>query len=184
MNRPSLSRPLQIASIRVGDRLGCIGLAACPGRKAGHTATGASERDLGIDLDAVKGWGAAAVVTLITQDEASLLGVEPMGKEVARRGMVWFHLPIVDFSTPDATFDRQWASIADQLHGTLATGRNLLVHCRGGLGRSGTIAARLLIERGWTAEAAIAQVRAVRPGAIETPAQEAYVTAFATALSA
>ena len=53
--------------------------------------------------------------------------------------------------------------------------RNILVHCRGGLGRAGTIAARLLIEIGIDPKIAISEVRAVRPGAIETVEQEKYV---------
>jgi ADP-ribosyl-[dinitrogen reductase] hydrolase len=47
----------------------------------------------------------------------------------------------------------------------------------GGLGRSGMIAARLLVELGEEPRAAIQRVRAVRRGAIETAAQEAYVLA-------
>ena len=57
----------------------------------------------------------------------------------------------------------------------LREGRNILVHCRGGLGRAGTIAARLLIEIGIDPKIAISEVRAVRPGAIETVEQEKYV---------
>lgn len=51
----------------------------------------------------------------------------------------------------------------------------MLVHCRGGLGRAGTIGARLLIELGMEPETAIRRVRAMRPGAIETREQEKYV---------
>ena len=47
----------------------------------------------------------------------------------------------------------------------------------GGLGRSGMIAARLLVELGEEPRAAIQRVRQVRPGAIETAAQEDYVLA-------
>ena len=57
----------------------------------------------------------------------------------------------------------------------------MLVHCRGGLGRAGTIAARLLIELGIEPATAIERVRAVRPGAIETRAQEEYVLNIALA---
>src|ERR1700726_4324710 len=46
-------------------------------------------------------------------------------------------------------------------------GSDVLVHCRGGLGRAGTIASRLLIELGMVPETAIARVRAFQPGAIE-----------------
>ena len=56
-----------------------------------------------------------------------------------------------------------------------AAGCDVLVHCRGGLGRAGTIAARLLVELGMEPETAIASVRAVRPGAIETSDQEKFV---------
>ena len=54
-------------------------------------------------------------------------------------------------------------------------GFNVVVHCKGDLGRAGTIAARLLTELGRHPEDAIAQVRSVRTGAIETRAQEDYV---------
>jgi ADP-ribosyl-[dinitrogen reductase] hydrolase len=50
-----------------------------------------------------------------------------------------------------------------------------LIHCRGGLGYTGMIAARLLVELGMDAHDAIAAVRRVRPGAIETGAQEQHV---------
>lgn len=51
------------------------------------------------------------------------------------------------------------------------------MHCRGGLGRTGTIAARLAIEFGVPPDAALRAVRKARPGTVETPAQETYVRA-------
>ena len=53
-----------------------------------------------LDLDAIRDWGAAAVVTLVEPKELTLLRVEYLGEEVRRRRMLWFHLPIVDVSTP------------------------------------------------------------------------------------
>jgi len=47
----------------------------------------------------------------------------------------------------------------------------------GGLGRSGIIAARLLVELAEDLRAAMQRVRAARPGPIETAAQEASVLA-------
>jgi ADP-ribosyl-[dinitrogen reductase] hydrolase len=52
-----------------------------------------------------------------------------------------------------------------------------VVHCRGGLGRAGTVAACLLIEFGTSPAEAITLVQTQRPGAIETMAQENYVRA-------
>ena len=57
-------------------------------------------------------------------------------------------------------------------------GDNVLVHCRGGLGRSGTIAALLLIEFGLPNDQAIIKVRIARPGAIDIAEQEEYVRRY------
>ena len=48
---------------------------------------------------------------------------------------------------------------------------NVVVHCYAGVGRSGMIALRLLVERGANPEDALTQIRKVRPGAVERPAQ-------------
>ena len=92
--------------------------------------------------------------------------------------MLWFHLPIVDVSTPDKGFERHWEVAGDRLRTLLRSGRDVLVHCRGGRGRAGMIGTRLLIELGMEPETAIRRVRAVRPGAIETREQEKYVLAI------
>jgi protein-tyrosine phosphatase len=137
--------------------------------------SGEWERDLAVDLDAVRDWGAAAVITLVKPKELTLLKVERLGEEVLRRNMLWFHLPIVDASIPDQRFEEQWEIAGEEARGLLRGGRDVLVHCRGGLGRAGTIAARLLVEVGMEPAEAIARVRAVRPGAIETREQERFV---------
>jgi ADP-ribosyl-[dinitrogen reductase] hydrolase len=140
--------------------------------------SGAWDRDLALDLDAIRNWGAAAIVTLIEPEELTLLRVERLGEEVLRRKMLWFHLPIVDGSIPDRRFDEKWDTAGEELRSILRNGSDVLVHCRGGLGRAGTIASRLLIELGMAPKTAIARVRAVRPGAIETSAQKEYVLAI------
>jgi ADP-ribosyl-[dinitrogen reductase] hydrolase len=137
--------------------------------------TGPWERDLSLDLDTIRGWGAAAVVTLVKQHELRLLKVESLGEGVRNRGMLWFHLPILDVSIPDEAFERQWETDGATILKLLRDGQDVVVHCRGGIGRAGTIAGRLLVELGMDATSAIKQVRAVRAGAIETRAQELYV---------
>jgi len=54
----------------------------------------------------------------------------------------------------------------------LRSGSDIVVHCKGGLGRAGMMAARLLVEVGVPPEQAIKSVRSVRKGAIETKDQE------------
>jgi ADP-ribosyl-[dinitrogen reductase] hydrolase len=175
MRRTSLTHPLKIAAIPVGAGFGRVGITFCPGKYDQNAMTGYWDRDLDLDLDAIRAWGAVAVVTLLEDREFALLRVERLGEEVTRRNMSWFHLPIVDGSTPDEQFERQWESAGDELRSILRSGGDVLVHCRGGLGRAGTIGTRLLIELGMEPTIAMERVRSKRPGAIETLAQENYV---------
>src|ERR1700730_8435999 len=179
--KTSVSHPLQIATIAPGvSGFGRVGVTFCPGKHDPHAMSGAWDRDLGVDLDAIRNWGAAAIVTLIEPKELTLLKVERLGEEVVRRNMLGFHLPIVDVSIPDERFEENWDAAGEELRSILRNGSDVLVHCRGGLGRAGTIASRLLIELGMPPKTAIERVRAVRPGAIETRAQEEYVLATAS----
>jgi ADP-ribosyl-[dinitrogen reductase] hydrolase len=137
--------------------------------------SGAWDRDLARDLDMIRDWGAAAVVTLLGPEELTLLRVERLGEEIKRRNMSWYHLPIVDVSIPDERFEQKWDVSGKELRLILRSGLDVLVHCRGGLGRAGTIAARLLVELGMEPATAVANVRKVRSGAIETDDQEKFV---------
>ena len=111
-------------------------------------------------------------MTLLEPREMRKLAITRTGAEVERRGMEWLHLPIPDVSTPGPEFEAKWPAISKHLRSHLDAGENILIHCRGGVGRSGMVAARLLGEFGVDAETAIARVRSARPGAIETWEQE------------
>lgn len=173
--RTSHTHPLQIAELRTGDGWGRIGITFCPGKHDHAAATGAWARDLGLDLDAIVAWGATLVLTLVEPAELQALHVPQLGQEVQRRGLRWAHLPIADVGVPGEPFERAWRTEGAEIRRRLRAGADVLVHCKGGLGRAGMIAARLLVELGWPAEQAIRAVRQVRRGAIETPGQLALV---------
>jgi hypothetical protein len=84
--------------------------------------TGGWHRDLNRDLDTIRNWGAAAVVTLLEPAELTLLKVERLGEEVLRRNMSWFHLPIADVSTPDERFEQEWDVTGEELRSILRSG--------------------------------------------------------------
>ena len=76
---------------------------------------------------------------------------------------------------PDQRFENAWAAAGPEIHQRIQGGEKILIHCRGGLGRTGLVAGLILVERGCAPRDAIQQVRAARRGAIETVAQECYV---------
>lgn len=138
---------------------GTLGIAPCP--RVGDQAAFAV-------------WAPDAVLTLIPPGPRADL----VGAMCATLGITWHHLPIVDFAAPEAAFEAAWPATGAVLRARLRDGGRVLVHCMAGLGRSGMIAARLLVELGEKdPEAAIEAVRAVRHGAIETEAQEDHVRA-------
>jgi ADP-ribosyl-[dinitrogen reductase] hydrolase len=155
--------------------MGKLGVTLCPGKIQSFGLTGAWARDLALDLDAVAAWNAAAILTLVESHELDRLKVPQLGEEVRARHIDWHHLPIVDRGIPDVEFEKVWDQVGEGLRARLRAGFNVLVHCMGGLGRAGTIASRLLVELGWEPGEAIAQVREVRPGAIETHQQLEFV---------
>jgi ADP-ribosyl-[dinitrogen reductase] hydrolase len=157
----------KIDSLTLPDSEACIGLCACPGQSASLTG----------DLLRLRDWGARGLVTLIEDHEFELLGITSLPGEIDALGMRWWHLPIRDMDTPDAGFEIRWRNAGQELRSLLGEGFSIALHCRGGLGRTGTIAARLLVELGSAPAPAIERVRAVRPGSIETKAQEAFVHA-------
>src|SRR5882672_10158358 len=134
MKRTSLTHPLQIAVVTAGAEFGRVGITFCPGKYDRHAMTGEWDRDLSLDLDTVRDWGAAAVVTLLEPKELTLLRVERLGEEVLRRNMLWFHLPIVDVSTPGEQFEQEWDVAGEELRSMLrrrlSKSLTLPRHCR------------------------------------------------------
>lgn len=173
--RTSHTHPIQIAEVRAGPSFGRIGITFCPGKHDHSAATGAWARDLALDLDAITAWGARLVLTLVEPAELTSLKVPDLGLEIKGRGMVWRHLPIADYSVSTDAFEQQWVTHGSEIRALLRSGADVLVHCKGGLGRAGMMAARLLVELGMEPEQAIREVRRARKGAIETPSQLALV---------
>jgi ADP-ribosyl-[dinitrogen reductase] hydrolase len=169
--RTSETDPLRIDFVHASPEIGGVGITFCPGKKQRWSISGEWSRDLGADIAAISASGAAAVVTLVEQAEIDRLSVCSLGEEVIGAHMAWYHLPIRDVSVPCGRFEREWSAVGPALRACLRDGFPVVVHCRGGLGRAGMVAARLLVELGSDPDVAIRLVREARPGAIETEAQ-------------
>jgi protein-tyrosine phosphatase len=152
----------RIASLPVGS--GRLGICRLPG------ASG----DLAGDVAAILAWKPTAVVSMTGMGEMRRLGAGALAEHLTSAGIAWRHLPIADFTAPGASGPPEWPELSAELHGALDAGGGVLLHCRAGLGRSGMVALRLLVERGEEPAAALTRIRAVRPGAVETEAQRAW----------
>ena len=177
--RTSQTDPLRVHEVSCAPFApGTIGITFCPG-KCGPSVYGAPwRRNLGVDLDAITAWGPRMAFSLVQEHELEMLNVPGLGEGFRTRGIEWHHLPIEDLNAPDEAFHALWESSGTAAMQALEAGDKVLVHCRGGLGRAGTVAAVLLMELGMDHSAAVARVRRARAGAVETSAQECYLAQY------
>jgi ADP-ribosylglycohydrolase len=68
-------------------------------------------------------------------------------------GVEYLRKPIKDHAVPEQR--EHMAEILDCIQDALASGRRVYVHCRAGIGRTGTVIGCLLVERGMVGEAAL-----------------------------
>lgn len=116
-----------------------------------------------------------AVITLLSDQELSALSVESFKADMANTELTWFQLPIEDDSEPDAIFEAAWAESKAALLKLLSDGKNIAIHCRGGSGRTGLMAAILLMTSGGVWPEVQALIQSVRPKALTHPAHLGYL---------
>lgn len=172
-----MNSPLRIDAVEV-DGGGHIGMTICPGKQGDSKFGDPWRRDLRSDLKFIRLWGATSLVTVMEQEEMRRLGVANLESAAAHCGLEWIHLPMKDGGLPDEGFVKSWPFIAFGLIAGLRGARKVVIHCRGGLGRTGLVSCLLLIEMGESPEAALTRIREARPGAVETSAQEAFVLSY------
>lgn len=97
----------------------------------------------------------------------------------AAAGWEWHNIAIRDFSAPSVAQIREFVALA----ASSSPEKKTIVHCQGGTGRTGTMAAAHWITKGLSVVQAVAAVRLRRPHAVETPEQEAVLVEFASSLT-
>lgn len=130
--------------------------------------------------DEMEGWrqeGIDVVVSLLTTEELSDLGLESEAESAQRHGLRFMNLPIPDRGVPASTAAA--ASFIEELKKALEKGRNAAIHCRQGIGRSGMIAAALLVKQGTSPSEALQRVSQVRGISVpETEQQRTWLFDF------
>ncbi|MFO0547341.1 MAG: protein-tyrosine phosphatase family protein [Polyangiaceae bacterium] len=179
MKRTSSTDPIYVAWALSLDGGGRVGVTFAPGKKdpSPHSSGGAWDRDLGLDLDRLKHHERVdLLVSLIEEHELRLLGIERLVEEANARDLALVRFPVRDGDVPRDVPSA--LALVEDAAARARDGASVVFHCRGGLGRAGTFAASALVSLGLEPREAIERVRAVRPGALETAAQERFVLAL------
>jgi protein-tyrosine phosphatase len=150
--------------------IGGLVLTPCPGTK------GVSLED---SLTQLKSQGVQAIVTALSEAELINKGVESLGAFTQKLGMQWFQIEIEDDDAPSDEFQAKWDRASSHLHAILEEDGNVALHCMGGSGRTGLLAAHLLLEQGWALDDIVREVQALRPGAFTKPIQIEYIKGVA-----
>jgi len=116
------------------------------------------------ELEVLYHEGFRTIISLLDEDESPYY--DP--KKMEEMGFNRYSIPIRDFTAPTLADFKKFLDIVSD---SLKQGK-VLVHCQGGMGRTGTMAAAYWIKKGLSARNAIAKVRKSRLGAIESPEQK------------
>ncbi len=130
------------------------------------------------ELAAWREAGVNAVVSLLMPDEERDLGLSEEKEEALAKGLEFVSLPIEDRGVPDGE-DGVRATVG-RVNSLLSEGKNVAVHCRQGIGRTGLLASCLLISQGFSpgdAEAALSAARGVPVP--ETEEQRRWINGYA-----
>ncbi len=158
---------------------GRLGMTFAPGMWTG-SVRGRWERDLAADMRALEEEHETDVLVSLMEDHEyrgyripELLEQDSIGNiEILR-------FAIEDMRVPREAESERFQTFVQDVVRRLEQDQNVVVHCRGGLGRTGTLAACVLVALGrHAADEAIAAVREARKGTIQTREQEDFVRLF------
>ena len=158
---------------------GRLGMTFAPGMWAGSVG-GRWERDLAADMRALEEeYEADVLVSLMEKYEYRGYQIPDLLEQDSFGGIEILRFAIEDMGVPREAESEGFEAFVRDVVQRMEQGQNVVVHCRGGLGRTGTLAACVLVALGrHSADEAIAAVRAARKGTVQTREQEDFVRLF------
>ena len=135
--------------------------------------------------DEIANWhraGIDTVLSLLTPEEEQSLDLTNEASVVKARGMNFMQLPIPDREVPGS--ETEVSAALEKLNAKLSSGRNVIVHCRQGVGRSGLVAVCLLVTNGLDVKTAVKSISAARGVPVpETKEQRQWIDHYAAVLT-
>jgi protein-tyrosine phosphatase len=119
--------------------------------------------------------GASSVISMLSNQELEFLNVPDLGETCERIGLSWYQLPIEDDEGPEQPFERSYAKHKTALLAAIENKETVVIHCRGGTGRTGLMAAILLLDFGLNWSETKTLVQSIRPKALTIESQVDYL---------
>ena len=165
-------KDIYFSKFHYSQNFGKLGLCGCPG-----TLLDSNNQKIRIEntLKILKNHHIDIIVSLLEISELKSLGCDNLIKEIKLNNFVWFHFPIIDFNIPTKNSLLKLNLLLSDLERFLKEEKNIIIHCKAGLGRTGTIASLLLAKLGISTKDAVQYIRKYRPGSIDTDEQKNFV---------
>jgi len=180
--KTSVSKPIRVDWVDLAQvpglasASGRLGMTFLPGKQyiGWH---GEWWRDLDADVAALReAYGCDTFLLLVEDHELVSTRTTGLPAAFERQGIELVRHPVVDMKVPaDAAAYRV---TLETLANAVRAGKTVVIACRGGLGRTGTAVACLLVDVGMEPDAAIALTRAARRNTIERGSQVEWARAW------
>lgn len=179
--RTSITHALRVDWLDAPAR---IGMTLAPGVRDRSSEGFQWERELDVDLGVIRQAGTTALVCLLEDHEFARYGIGELGSRAQACGLEVLRLPIADGGVPRTA--QEVDSLLNAMEAHEAKGGRVVIHCRGGLGRTGTIAACYLVRKGMSPAEALATTRRVRKSkqCPEPGPQELFIERYAEHVAA
>ncbi|MCU8005179.1 MULTISPECIES: tyrosine-protein phosphatase [unclassified Shewanella] len=158
-----MSHPFDILPLESGARLI---FTPCPGTKSVPLADAVAN---------LKDAGTEVIITLMPLAELQTFGAALLPDICREAGILWLHLPIEDDASPAEEFELAFVKHRAELLTLMQNKATIAIHCRGGSGRTGLMAAILLLLAGGSLAEVITQVQSIRPNALTNVHQRGYI---------
>ena len=129
---------------------------------------------LGDEAGAWRSAGVNVVVSLLEEDEAAELDLDHERQAAENQAISFISFPIPDRGVPEST--EAAISAIEAIAAQLEARKNVAMHCRQGIGRSGLVASGVLVNSGIKADEAMRIVSSARGISVpETPEQRRWI---------
>ncbi len=133
------------------------------------------------DIESLHNTGTDLLVSMLTPEESRELGLDMEEKLCQAEGIDYQLVPIPDRGVPSNM--RYFAELARQWVKLLENGKNIIFHCRQGIGRSSMMAALVLVTLGIEIDSAFQIIEKARKRPVpDTIEQRTWVEQYATGL--